>query len=476
MNFETVIGLEIHAQLQTKSKIFCSCSTEFGAPPNSHTCPICLGLPGVLPTLNRKVVEFGVKMGLALNCRIALKSVFARKNYFYPDLPKGYQVSMFEEPLCGKGWIDIEVGGQAKRIGLTRIHMEEDAGKLVHDDRKPISYVDLNRAGSPLIEIVSEPDLRSPEEAAAYLKAVRDILVYLEICDGNMEEGSFRCDANVSLRPVGQRELGLRTELKNMNSFRNVTRALEYEIRRQRAVLEDGEAVTQETRLWNEAKGLTEPMRGKEESHDYRYFPEPDLLPVKIEAAWIEEIRAGLPELPAAKRKRFIEQYGLPSGDADVLTGSKALAAYFETATAAGAPAKTAANWILSELLGELNAAGRDISRCPVSPGDLAALIDLIQTGRISGKIAKTVFVEMFQTGRAPGAIVTEKGLEVMNDEGRLVGFVDRVLAENPAQVAEFRAGKEKVVGFFVGKIMKMTKGQADPQTLNALLLEKLKG
>ena len=317
MNFETVIGLEIHAQLQTRSKIFCSCSTEFGAPPNSHTCPICLGMPGVLPVLNRKVVEYAIKMGLASNCGIAPRSVFARKNYFYPDLPKGYQVSMFEEPICQKGWIEIEVDGETKKIGLTRIHMEEDAGKLVHDDRQPISYVDLNRAGSPLIEIVSEPDLRSPEEATAYLKTIRDILVYLEICDGNMEEGSFRCDANVSLRPAGQEEFGTRTELKNMNSFRNVTRALEYEIRRQRSVLEDGESVIQETRLWNDAKGVTESMRGKEESHDYRYFPEPDLIPVQVDDAWIEELKASLPELPTAKRKRFVEQYGLPFADAE---------------------------------------------------------------------------------------------------------------------------------------------------------------
>ncbi len=323
MNYEIVIGLEVHAQLLTESKIFCSCSTKFGAPPNTHTCPVCLGMPGVLPVLNEKVVEFAIKLALATNGRIAPKSILARKNFFYPDMPKGYQISQYERPLAEKGWIEFVSGGQAKKIGLTRIHMEEDAGKLIHDEHAPVSYVDFNRTGMPLLEIVSEPEIRSPEEADAYLKSLRDILVYLEICDGNMEEGSFRCDANLSLRPMGQEEFGTRTELKNMNSFRNVSRAMEYEIRRQKSVLEDGGKIIQETRLWNEAKGVTEAMRGKEESSDYRYFPDPDLTPIVVDEDWIERVRLSLPELPMARRSRFVSQYGLPEQDAEALTAAK---------------------------------------------------------------------------------------------------------------------------------------------------------
>jgi len=476
MNYEAVIGLEVHAQLLTKSKIFCSCSTAFGAPPNTHTCPVCLGLPGVLPVLNRTVVEYALRLALAVNGRIAPTSVFARKNYFYPDLPKGYQISQFEQPLAEHGHLEITFNGRTRRIGIHRIHMEEDAGKLIHDEFNPVSYVDYNRTGVPLIEIVSEPDLRTPEEAAAYLKALRDILVYLEICDGNMEEGSFRCDANVSIRPAGREELGTRTELKNMNSFRHVTRALEYEIRRQNAVLADGDQVIQETRLWNEAKGVTEAMRGKEESHDYRYFPDPDLVPVVISQEWIDQVRRSIPELPAEKRRRFAADYELPEHDAEVLTSSRALADYFEEAVRSFHQPKALGNWIMSELLRLLNAEARPVADCPVPPGDLAALVRMIQEEKISGKIGKSVFEEMYRTGRNPAAIIKEKGLEVVRDADQLTALVDEVMAANPDQVADYRAGKEKLLGFFVGQIMKKTKGQADPKTLNALLKKKLQG
>jgi aspartyl-tRNA(Asn)/glutamyl-tRNA(Gln) amidotransferase subunit B len=476
MNYEAVIGLEVHAQLLTKSKIFCGCSTAFGAPPNTHTCPVCLGMPGVLPVLNRMVVEFALKMALAVNCTIAHKSVFARKNYFYPDLPKDYQISMFEQPLAEHGHIDITTESGTRRIGITRIHMEEDAGKLIHDDTKPVSYVDLNRTGVPLIEIVSEPDMRTPEEAAVYLKSLRDILVYLDICDGNMEEGSFRCDANVSLRPVGQKEFGTRAELKNMNSFRNVQRALEYEIRRQRAVLDDGETVIQETRLWNDAKAVTESMRGKEESHDYRYFPDPDLIPLQVDDDWIYRLQENQPELPAEKRARFVEQYGLPEYDADVLTSQKALADYFEAAAAEFDQPKAVSNWIMSELLKKLNEDNCGVTQCLVAPDQLSALLALVRDGKISGKMAKGVFDEMYKTGRNPKDIVQEQGLEVVSDTGQIAAFVDEVMAANPDQVEQFRAGKEKVLGFFVGQIMKKTKGQADPKAVNQILREKLKG
>ncbi len=476
MQYEAVIGLEVHAQLLTKSKIFCSCSTSFGAPPNTHTCPVCLGMPGVLPVLNRSVVEFAIKMGLATNCTVRPKSVFARKNYFYPDLPKGYQVSQYELPLCEKGWIEIDSEAGTRRIGINRIHMEEDAGKLIHDEMNPVSYVDLNRTGVPLIEIVSEPDLRSAEEASAYLKCLRDILVYLEICDGNMEEGSFRCDANVSLRPVGREALGTRTELKNMNSFRNVMRAIEYEIRRQQAILDDGEEIILETRLWNEAKGTTESMRSKEESHDYRYFPDPDLIPVQVGEDWVNEIRAGLPELPVEKRRRFAADYGLPHYDAEVLTSSRHLADYFETAVKDFDQPKAVSNWIMSELMRELKADERDITECPVKPAQLASLLRMVHEGKISGKMGKSVFETMYKSGRGPEDIVREQGLEVVSDTGQLAALIDEVMAANPGQVAEFRAGKDKLIGFFVGQIMKKTKGQADPKAVNDLLQAKLKG
>ncbi len=393
MEFETVIGLEIHAQLKTKTKIFCGCSTSFGAAPNSHTCPICLGMPGVLPVLNKKVVEFAIRFGLATGATINKINQFARKNYFYPDLPKGYQTSQFDLPIVGKGSLDIEVNGVRKTIGITRAHMEEDAGKLVHDSYESVSHVDLNRTGTPLLEIVSEPDMRSPQEAVAYLKKLHAIVRYLDICDGNMQEGSFRCDANISLRPAGQQEFGTRTELKNMNSFRHVQAALEYEERRQRDLLLDGEEIIQETLLWNPDKQITESMRGKEDANDYRYFPCPDLIPVEIDDDWIEEVRASLPELPDARKARFIEQYALPEYDADWLTADRPVADYFEAVVDSGAQPKKAANWIMSELVREL--AGEEFDRCRVSAQQLAGLLAMVEGSTISGKIAKTVFAEM---------------------------------------------------------------------------------
>jgi len=475
MEFETVIGLEVHAQLKTKTKIFCGCTTTFGAPPNTNTCPICLGMPGVLPVLNRTVVEYAMKMALATNCRVNRMNQFARKNYFYPDLPKGYQVSQFDLPIAEHGWVEIEVDGKHRRIGLTRIHMEEDAGKLVHDERGGSSYVDLNRAAVPLIEIVSDPDIRSPEEAAAYLRKLHAILRYLDICDGNMQEGSFRCDANISLRPVGQEKFGTRTELKNMNSFRNVQRALEYEIRRQRDLLLEGEVIIQETLLWDPDKNVTNSMRGKEEAHDYRYFPDPDLVPIVIDDEWLEAMRQTLPELPDERMKRFMEAFGLPEYDAEVLTAAKELADYFEAAAQGYANAKKLSNWIMSELLREFKGEiGEDIATCRVRPQGLAALLTLIDSGSISGKIAKTVFAEMLATGKDPESIVKEKGLVQMSDEGDLVQAVRDILAQNPEQVAQFREGKTKVMGFFVGQLMKQTQGRANPQMANELFMKEL--
>ena len=473
MHFETVIGLEIHAQMKTKSKIFCGCSTEFGAPPNTHTCPVCLGMPGSLPVLNRKVVESAIKLGLATGSTINQDNRFARKNYFYPDLPKGYQISQFERPICEHGRLDIEVEGQAaKTIGITRIHMEEDAGKLVHDEREPVSYVDLNRTGTPLLEIVSEPDLRSPEEAAAYLKKLHAIVRYLDICDGNMQEGSFRCDANISLRPLGQQEFGTRTELKNMNSFRNVQLALEYEVRRQRDLLLEGGKVVQQTLLWDPDKGRTEAMRGKEEAHDYRYFPDPDLVPVHIDDAWIEAVRQQQPELPDERRQRFLSEYALTGYDADILTASRELADYFEKAHQGFGQAKKLANFIGTELLRDYGP--ERIGECPVKPEQLANLLKMIEEGAISGKIAKSVFSEMLASGEDPEAIVKAKGLVQMSDEGALVALVREILAANPDQVQQFREGKTKVMGFFVGQLMQKTKGQANPQMANKLFMQEL--
>ncbi|MBT8354914.1 MAG: Asp-tRNA(Asn)/Glu-tRNA(Gln) amidotransferase subunit GatB [Desulfofustis sp.] len=474
MEFETVIGLEIHAQMKTGSKIFCGCSTEFGAPPNTHTCPVCLGMPGSLPVLNKRVLDFAIKVALSTNSRINPISQFARKNYFYPDLPKGYQTSQYDKPIIEDGHIDIEVDGQQRRIGITRIHMEEDAGKLIHDEREPVSYVDLNRTGTPLLEIVSEPDLRSPKEASAYLKKIHAILRYLDVCDGNMQEGSFRCDANISLRPVGQQEFGTRTELKNMNSFRNVQAALEYEVRRQRDLLLEKDKVVQQTLLWNSDTGKTEPMRGKEDAHDYRYFPCPDLIPVEIDEQWIEEIREGLPELPDQKRQRFIDEFSLPDYDAIILTESKELADYFEAAVEVCPQPKKVSNWMMTELLRELK--GAEIDQCLVLPNQLGSLLNMVEEGIISGKIAKTVFNDMLESGKDPEQIVKDKNLVQVSDESELLALVRKIIEQNPTQAGEFRGGKTKVMGFFIGQLMQKTKGKANPKLANQLFNQELSG
>ncbi len=475
MDFEPVIGLEVHAQLKTQSKIFCGCSTAFGAPPNTNTCQVCLGMPGVLPVLNRKVVEYTIKMALATHCTITSPNRFARKNYFYPDLPKGYQISQFELPIAEHGWLEIEDDNRTKRIGITRIHMEEDAGKLIHDVRKPVSYIDLNRTGVPLMEIVSEPDIRSSEEAAAYLKKLHAILRYLDICDGNMQEGSFRCDANISLRPVGQEKLGTRTELKNMNSFRNVQRALEYEIRRQRDILLDGGKVVQETLLWDADRNVTNSMRGKEEAHDYRYFPDPDLIPVVIDEEWIENTRQSLPELPDERRLRFISDLGLPEYDAGVLTSSKELADYFEAALKVYPQAKKLSNWMMTELMRELKGEDSiDVEGCPITPQNLGVLLGMIDKGTISGKIAKAVFMDMLASGKDAETLVREKNLLQVSDEGELRAIVREIIAANPEQAADYRAGKTKLMGYFVGQLMQKTKGRANPKIANQLFSEEL--
>ncbi len=477
MKYEVVIGLEVHAQLKTQSKIFCSCSTEFGKPPNANTCPICLGMPGVLPVLNRKVVEYAIKACLATHCEVQPMSRFARKNYFYPDLPKGYQITQFELPIGLNGYINIQTNSSPKKIGLTRIHLEEDAGKSIHGEnlgRPGKSYVDYNRTGVPLIEIVSEPDLRSPAEAREYLTQLKAILDYAEVSDVNMEEGSLRCDANVSLRPVGQAELGTRTELKNINSFKFVQKALEYEIERQAKILDQGDAVVQETRLYDSAKGVTFPMRSKEEAHDYRYFPEPDLVPTVCDEAWIEAIQQSLPEMPEQKRERFVSDYGIPEYDAGVLTTSKALADYFETCVKLFDKPKIISNWIMGDLLRELKNDDKEIDDCPVTPERLADLLKLIDDGTISGKMAKTVFEDMYQTGKPPAEIVKAKGLMQITDESALLKMVEDVIAANPGQAADYKNGKDKLIGFFVGQVMQASKGQANPALVNKLLKEKL--
>jgi aspartyl-tRNA(Asn)/glutamyl-tRNA(Gln) amidotransferase subunit B len=479
MEYEPVIGLEVHAQMLTHSKIFCPCSTAFGGDPNTHTCPVCTGQPGSLPVLNRKVVEFTIRAALATHCAIAPYSLFARKNYFYPDLPKGYQISQYELPLSSDGFVEVQVDQDKKRIGIIRIHMEEDAGKLVHDlssERGSHSYVDFNRTGVPLIEIVSAPDMRTPEEAAAYLRKLRAILMFLDICDGNMEEGSFRCDANISLRPRGQKTLGVKTELKNMNSFRNVQRALDYEIRRQTALLDQGDRIAQETRLWDAARGVTSSMRGKEEAHDYRYFPDPDLVPIVVDPEWVSAVKAGLPELPEAKKGRFVREYGIPEYDAEVLTSSKPLANYYEACLKGYAKPKIVSNWIMSELLRELKRDEREIEECPVPAGNLAQMLKLIDEGLISGRIAKSVFEEMYRTGKKAGEIVKEKGWVQVTDTSAIEKAVDEILAKNPKEVEEYKKGKEKVFGFFVGQVMKATQGKANPQLVNELLKKKLLG
>jgi len=474
MKYETVIGLEVHAQLQTNTKIFCGCETKFGEEPNTRTCPVCIGMPGVLPVMNRRAVEYSVKTGLATHCTINPSSRFARKNYFYPDLPKGYQISQYELPLCENGNVEIVVDGKLKRIGITRIHLEEDAGKNLHQAAGSASLVDLNRAGTPLMEIVSEPDITSPEEASEYLKNLRSILRYIEVSDADMEKGNFRCDANVSIRPAGSKELGTRTEIKNVNSFKFVQKALEYEIKRQAKLLDGGERVVQETRLFDSEKGVTFSMRSKEEAHDYRYFPEPDLVPVMIAQGEIEDIRKTIPELPDAKRARFVKEYAIPEYDADMLTQSRAIAAYFEATVKKSGNPKVVSNWIMGELTRLLNAAGVEIEACPVAPERLAGMITMIDEGVISTKIAKTVFEEMYTTGKDAGTIVKEKGLVQVSDTGAIEAIIDEVIQANPGQTTEYRAGKEKLFGFFVGQVMKASKGKANPDMVNQLLKKKL--
>ena len=475
--YEVVIGLEVHVQLQTKTKIFCGCSTRFGSEPNTQTCPVCLGLPGALPVLNEKVVEFAIMAGLATNCSIAERSIFARKNYFYPDLPKGYQISQFEEPICVGGWLDIETENGSKRLGITRIHMEEDAGKLLHGEGAEAgrdSYVDLNRACTPLLEVVSEPDMRSADEAIAYLKQLRQIVIYLGVSDGNLEEGSFRCDANVSIRPWGQQEYGTRAEIKNINSFRFIKQAIEYEVERQAELIEDGGRVVQETRLYDAESGTTRSMRGKEEAHDYRYFPDPDLVPIEISRERVAAVRAALPELPIAKMERFITGLGLPARDAEILIAEQEIAHYFDACVAAGAPPKAAANWILGDLSRNLNSESISISACQVTPALLVGMLQRIDDGTISGKQAKIVFEKMWTSGQTADVIIDSEGLRQVSDSGAIEGFIATIIAANPAQVADYKSGNEKVFGFFVGQVMKASKGQANPAAVNELLKKKL--
>lgn len=474
--YETVIGLEVHVELHTKSKIFCGCSTSFGAAPNTHICPICLGHPGVLPVLNRQAVEYAMKAAMALNCEISSVGHFDRKNYFYPDSPKAYQISQNDRPIGTNGWIDIEVNGETKRIRINRLHLEEDAGKLTHMDGGFGSMVDLNRCGTPLVEIVSEADLRSPEEAKAYLEKMKAIMQYCDVSDVKMEEGSLRCDANVSLRPYGQEEFGTKTELKNMNSFRGVQRGLEYEVERQTEVLEDGDKVIQETRRWDDAQGRTIVMRTKEEAHDYRYFPDPDLVELHIDEAWQERVRATIPELPDARQARYTADYSLSSYDAGVITSSKKMADLFDESLNYTKDAKAVANWIMGEMLGYLNQNGKDIDEVKLTGQGLGEMLGLLEKGTINNKIAKTVFKEMLETGKAPQVIVEEKGLVQISDTGAIKEIVEKVVAANPQSVEDFRAGKDKAIGFLVGQVMKESKGKANPGLVNELLREVLKG
>jgi aspartyl-tRNA(Asn)/glutamyl-tRNA(Gln) amidotransferase subunit B len=475
MAWEAVIGLEIHAQLATKSKIFSGASTAYGAPPNTQACAVDLGLPGVLPVLNEEVVRMAAKFGLAIGATVAPRSVFARKNYFYPDLPKGYQISQYELPIVKNGHIQIEVDDEEKTIGITRAHLEEDAGKSLHEDFHGLSGIDLNRAGTPLLEIVSEPDIRSPTEAIAYMKKLHLLVRYLEICDGNMQEGSFRCDANISVRPKGQKEFGTRTELKNLNSFRFVERALNFEIERQIDVLESGDTVVQETRLYDADKNETRSMRAKEEANDYRYFPDPDLLPLVIEPAFLEQVKADLPELPEEKKRRFMQQYGLSLYDASMLTSSRELADYFEeTVKVSGCEAKLCANWVMGELAAFLNKNNLDITASSVSADQLAGMLRRITDKTISGKIAKKVFEAMWAGEGDADTIIEKRGLKPVTDTGAIEKLIDDVLANNPKQLQDYRGGKEKLFGFFVGQVMKASKGKANPAQVNELLKKKL--
>lgn len=475
MDYEPVIGLEVHAQLKTDSKLFCGCSTRFGKEPNANTCPVCLGMPGVLPVLNRKVVQFTVMMGLATNCRIAGESIFARKNYFYPDLPKGYQISQYEAPICEDGWVEIKANGETRRVGITRIHMEEDAGKLVHEgalDSSPSSFVDLNRACVPLMEIVSEPDIRSPEEARAYMRKLRDIVIHLGICDGNMEEGSLRCDANISIRPRGSDTFGTRAEIKNMNSFRFLQAALEYELERQVALIRDGGQVVQETRLFDSNRGVTSSMRSKEEAHDYRYFPEPDLVPLRIGPDWVEQVRQSLPESRDDKIGRYVGEMKLPEYDAQVLTSDPVTARFFESVVRGGAKPKAASNWVMGEFMRLVKEAGAETAK--ITPEQVARIITLVETQAISGSAAKAVFEQIFDTGQDPDRVVKEQGLAQVSDEGAIREEVQRVLDDHPDDVARFMAGKQKVLGFLVGQVMNATKGKANPKLVNEILRDLL--
>jgi len=481
MEYEVIIGLEVHAELLTQSKLFCGCSTRFGAGPNTQTCPVCLGLPGVLPALNERAVELTIRTALALNCQTTSFSKFDRKNYFYPDLPKNFQISQYDQPLARNGYLDISVNGKIKRIRINRVHLEEEAGKLIHIGEKgqiggsEASLVDFNRTGIPLLEIVSEADLRSAEEAYQYLTTLKNTLQYIEVSDCKMEEGSLRCDANISIRPKGQEALGVKTEVKNMNSFRFVQKALEYEAGRQIKILESGGNIIQETRLWDPVQEITTSMRTKEFAHDYRYFPEPDLVPLIITPEWIEKIRSSLPELPLAKKERFVKQYEIPEYDAEILTSSKSMANYYEEIVKLNPDPKMVSNWIMSELLALMKEDNLEIEVQPISPKNFARMLQLLKEGIISGKIAKTVFAEMFRTGKDPDTIVKKKGLVQITDEETLRQLVEKVLQENPKSVEEYRKGKEKALGHLVGQVMKLTQGKANPHLVNKLLQDKLR-
>ncbi len=474
MKYEVVIGLEIHAELSTQSKAFCGCSTKFGAAPNTQCCPVCIGMPGVLPVINKKALEYTIKAGLALNCSIARYTKMDRKNYFYPDLPRACQISQYDVPVCQNGYLDIVVNGTTRRIGINRIHLEEDAGKLLHDQYADSTLVDLNRSGVPLIEIVTEPDLRSAEEAKVFLEDLRSILRYIDVSDCKMEEGSLRCDVNISVRPEGQKEFGVRTEMKNLNSFRAVYRAIEYEANRQIAILEEGGTVLRETRRWDDGVGKSFSMRAKEHAQDYRYFPEPDLPPIEIDGQWVEEIRKQIPELPAQKQRRYVEEYGLPEYDAGILTSSRDLANYFERCVKLYENPKVISNWLMGDFLRLVNEKNMEISNVPVTAESLVKLLKLVDSKVISGPIAKTVFEEMFNTGKDPEAIVEEKGLKQISDRDELVSVIKKVLAENPKSVEDYKNGKKKALGFLVGQTMKATKGKANPQLVNEILLEEL--